>query len=115
MVVIFVKLSLNAVQKIVRRNERCLGSRCRKIISNEHDLIIIDDAKVYLILTVVRCYCIDVSYVYYLYNRYIYNILYCIRVYHKMKREPVLKRLMKKSQCNTNLYDHCSEVRVTMI
>ena len=41
---------------MVRRSERCFGLRNRKIKSNEHDSIIIDDADVYLILTVVRCY-----------------------------------------------------------
>ena len=73
MVVDFVKISLNSVQKMVS-SERCLGSRSRNFRSNEHDPIIIDDAEVYLILDVVRCYCIDDSYVYYLFPRYIYNI-----------------------------------------
>ena len=65
---------------MVRRSERCLRSRSRKMRSNEHDPIIIDDGELYLILTIVRCYYIDVSYVYYLFHRYIYNI-YIILVY----------------------------------
>ena len=60
---------------MVRSIERCLGSNSRKIRSNEHDPIIIDDIEVYLVLIIVICYCIDVLYVYYLFHRYIYIII----------------------------------------
>ena len=49
---------------MVRRSERCLGSKSKKIKSNKDNPIIIDDVEVYLILSVIRCYHIDVSYVY---------------------------------------------------
>ena len=54
---------------MVRRSERCLGSRMKKVRKNEDNPIIVDDSEVYLRLIDIICYFIDKC-------KYILSILY---------------------------------------